>query len=183
MSAMDEPLASICAILQLAMDLNQRKQAFSKAYVKAVAAVCGYATGEPDVDDDSVDLTLSARGGSGTIRSPKLDIQLKCTARDVLSNGNLNFPLPIKNYDELRPTDLMVPRVLVVVLVPDEIMNWVLHSEEELVLRHCGYWYSLLGMPDTDNTTTVTVGIPRTQVFDVSGLGAIMTRLTEGGLP
>jgi hypothetical protein len=165
------------------MDLSQKKQEFSRAYVKAVAAVCGYATQEPSVDDDSVDLTLAARGGAGTIRSPKLDLQLKCTSRDVLGEQTVNFPLEIKNYDELRPTNVLVPRILVVVVVPDDLLNWLAHSETELLLRHCGYWFSLRGMLPTANLTTVTVNVPRTQVFDVLGVTAIMQRVANGGLP
>jgi hypothetical protein len=165
------------------MELSQQKQEFSKAYVKAVAAACGYATKDVSVDDDSVDLSLAARGGNGTIRSPQLDMQLKCTARDILSEGTVDFPLPIKNYDDLRPENVMVPRVLVVMAVPDNVGDWIHHSETELLLRHCGYWFSLRGKPLTENTNSVTVNIPRTQVFDVAGLTAIMNRLAAGGLP
>jgi len=165
------------------MDLSQQKQEFSRAYVKAIAAVCGYATKDVSVDDDSVDLSLAARGGNGTVRSPQLDMQLKCTARDIISDTTVNFPVPIKNYDDLRPENVMVPRILVVVAVPDDVADWIYHSEEELLVRHCGYWFSLRGMPSTDNTETVTVNIPRTQVFDAAGVTAIMDRVATGGLP
>jgi hypothetical protein len=165
------------------MDLGQQKQEFSKAYVKAVAAAAGYATYEPTVDDDSVDLGLAARGGNGTVRSPRLDLQLKCTARDIVRDTTVNFPLLIKNYDELRPEDFMVPRVLVVVVVPDNLPDWIHHSEQELLLRHCGYWYSLRGMQPTENVGNVTVNIPRIQLLDVAGLSDIMHRITSGGLP
>src|SRR5438067_278382 len=150
------------------MDLAQKKQEFSKAYVKAVAAACGYATEMPSVDDDSVDLVLAARGGSGTVRSPKLDMQLKCTSQDFVGQRTVDFPVPIKNYDDLRPTNFMVPRILVVVVVPDDPENWIVHSEEQMLLRHCGYWYSLRGLPATENVRSVTVNIPRMQVFDVA---------------
>ena len=111
------------------MDLAQKKQEFSKAYVKAVAAACGYATQEPSVDEDSVDLGLAARGGGGTVRSPRLDLQLKCTARHLVGDQTVNFPLEMKNYEELRPIDFLVPRILVVVVVPDDVGQWISHSE------------------------------------------------------
>jgi hypothetical protein len=165
------------------MDLSQKKQEFSRAYVKAVAAVCGYATKDVSVDDDSVDLSLAARGGNGTVRSPQLDMQLKCTAQDIIGNTTVNFPLPIKNYDDLRPENLMVPRILVVVAVPDDVADWIHHSEERLHLRRCGYWFSLRGMPPTENTETVTVNIPRIQFFDVAGVTGIMDRVAMGAFP
>jgi len=165
------------------MDLAQQKQEFSKAYVKAVAAAAGYATQELSVDDDSVDLGLAARGGGGTVRSPRLDLQLKCTARHLLGEQTLAYPLPLKNYNELRPVDFLVPRILVVVVVPDDLALWIKHSEHELLLRHCGYWFSLRGMAPTDNVTTVTVNVPRTQVFDVGAVSAIMQRISNEELP
>lgn len=165
------------------MDLAQQKQEFSRAYAKAVAATAGYATQEPSVDDDSVDLGLAARGGNGSTKSPRLELQLKCTARHLVGEHTVDFPLSIKNYEELRPTDFMVPRILVVVVVPDDVALWISHSEEQLLLRHCGYWYSLRGLPSTENTHTVTVKLPRTQVFDVASVVDIMERISNGGLP
>jgi hypothetical protein len=171
-------------ILDLAaMDLSARKEEFSRAYVKVVAAACGFATAQPTVDNDSVDLTLAARGGDGTTRSPRLDIQLKCTSQQVLAEETVNLPLPVHNYEQLRPTNFMVPRILVVVIVPEDLADWLKHTEQELLIRHCGYWYSLRGFPATDNTETVTVNIPRTQVFDVAGVTDMMGRLAAGGLP
>jgi hypothetical protein len=53
-------------------------------------------------------------------------------------------------------------------------------SEEKLCLRHCGYWLSLAGQPDTENTTTVTVHLPRQQRFDSEALDMLMTRAERG---
>jgi hypothetical protein len=41
------------------VDLNAQKEQFSRAYVFAVAAVAGYATYTPSVDDDSFDLWIA----------------------------------------------------------------------------------------------------------------------------
>ncbi|WP_082429524.1 DUF4365 domain-containing protein [Pseudanabaena sp. 'Roaring Creek'] len=67
----------------------------------AVALAVGCSTAKPDPDDDSIDWTLSTRvTGSVLVRSPKIDIQLKCTATDCLHADHLSFPLKRKNYDE-----------------------------------------------------------------------------------
>lgn len=165
------------------MDLNAQKEQFSRAYVQAVAAVAGFAWSEPSVDDDSIDLTLSDRGGGGTIRSPKLDIQLKCHAHAALTEPSFSYAVKIKNYDDLRDDSVMVPRIMVVVLVPDLLADWMNHAEAELALRRCGYWISIRGQPPTTNTTTVSVTINRTSVFNANGLTQIMQRIRTGGLP
>jgi hypothetical protein len=76
-----------------------------------------------------------------------------------------------------------VPRILVVVRVPEKLDDWLLQSEQELSLRHCGYWMSLRGMPDSTNETSVTVHVPRSQVFSVTALRDLMTRIGEENWP
>jgi hypothetical protein len=161
------------------MDLSQRKEQFSHAYVRAVAAVAGFAIARPEVDDDSIDMTLSGRSIDGIPCRPKIDLQLKCTAGDVIRGDQVVYTLKRKNYDELTLTDLLAPRLLVVVLVPESEEEWLRHSEDELALRRCGYWVSLRGEPETANQTRVTVYLPRANVFDVAGLRGLMGRASR----
>ena len=164
------------------MDINQQKEQFSITYVRAIAAVVGYSLYIPEIDNDSVDLGILSRGGTGKIFSPRLELQLKCTARDVLENNSLKYPLIIKTYHDLRINSL-VPRILVVVLVPEKITDWIKQTEDELCLRYCAYWVSLRGMPDTTNTTNVTIEIPRSNQFTPDALQTIIQRISFGDLP
>src|SRR5713226_3133366 len=156
------------------MDENQQKEQFSNAYVRAVAATAGYNVYKREPDDDSVDWGIGARGGKGTIRSPRVELQLKCTSRDVVKEDRIAFPLPMKNYDELRSDDYQVPRILVVVIVPGAVGEWLTQSESALALHRCGYWVSLRGHPAVANIDNITVDIPRTQMFTVPALGQMM---------
>jgi hypothetical protein len=165
------------------MHIDQRKEQFSRAYVLAVAAAAGYAWYQPSVDDDSIDLGLAARGGSGTIRSPRLELQLKCHAAETPSGSQFSHDLKIKNYEDLRDATVLVPRLLVVVLVPEDVASWVNATEAELTMRRCGYWISLRGLPPTTNLNTVAVSIPRAQVFHPESLRTVMGRIGQGGMP
>jgi hypothetical protein len=165
------------------VDLNQRKEQFSNAYVRAVASVAGFTLAKPEVDDDSIDLIISQRGGGGTIRSPRVDVQMKCTGRNIMNNGALHFPLKIKNYEDLRVSDVLVPRILVVLSVPDNLSDWIEHSENEMLIRHCAYWVSLRGSEPTANDTNITVLIPQANLFNPATLSGIMARIGGGGLP
>ena len=164
------------------MDLNAQKEQFSRSYVQAVASIAGYAWSEPSVDEDSVDLTLAAKGYQGTIRSPKLDLQLKCNA-DKLPTADFSFPLKLKNYDDLRDEALMVPRILVVLIVPDNTSDWLQHSASEMILRRCAYWTSIRGAAASTNTTTVTVTMNDLKHFCPTSLLDIMKRIGSGALP
>ena len=165
------------------MDINAQKEQFSRAFVQAVASVAGFAWSQPSVDEDSVDLTLAAKGGGGTIRSPKVDLQLKCHAASTPTDDHISFPLKVKNYEELRDDTVLVPRLLVVVLVPDDVGDWLSDTESELSLRRSGYWVNLRGEPATQNSSTVSVQIPRGQRLNPDGLRGIMQRIGSGESP
>jgi hypothetical protein len=77
----------------------------------------------------------------------------------------------------------LVPRILVVVLVPEKITDWIKQTEDELCLRYCAYWVSLRGITDTENTTSVTIEIPRSNQFTPLSLQAIIERISFGDLP
>ncbi|MEH1786699.1 MAG: DUF4365 domain-containing protein [Nostoc sp.] len=120
------------------MDINQQKEQFSITYIRAIAAVAGYSLYRPEVDNDSVDLGIVSRGGTGKILSPRLELQLKCTAREISNENYIKYPLNLKNYNELK-INALVPRILVVVLIPEKITDWIKQTEDELCLRYCAY--------------------------------------------
>jgi len=163
------------------MHLSQRKEQFSRSYILAVCAAAGYSTYKPEVDDDSVDLGVSARAFEGNPCRPRIDMQIKCSADDNVRGDTVVFPLKRKNYDDLRleAEHLCVPRILVVVRVPELEEEWLLQSEDELAMRRCGYWYSLCGLPDTENLSSVTLHIPRSNRFDVENLRALIGRASR----
>src|SRR6266566_4487959 len=165
------------------MDPSQQKEQYSNAYLRAVAAVAGYGVYKPDPDEDSVDWGIAARGGRGSILSPRLEVQLKCTATELPTEPVLRYALKRKNYNDLKTSNLLVPRILVVVRVPERPADWLHQTEEQLAMRHCGYWRALRGLPDTTNETTVTVEVPRSQVFSAEALRTIMDRIGMGGVP
>lgn len=157
-----------------------QKEQFSRAYVAAVLAAAGCNSCRPDVDDDSVDLHLMMRNEeNGTVNRGEIDLQLKCTATAQLSGDTFPFPLKIKNYDDLR-CNTLVPRLLLVVCIPEQFNEWLCQTEEELCLRKCAYWYSLRNMPEVENQSTVTVQIPRNNIFSVEFLKNTMQKIANG---
>jgi hypothetical protein len=164
------------------VELNQQKELFSKAYVRAVAAVAGFSIDPLELDFDSIDLQITAGSGDGSVYFPELKLQLKCTSRDVINGDYIRYPLKVKNYDDLR-RNALVPRILVVVLVPENLEDWLQQSEAELCMKNCAYWMSLRGQPETQNIANVTVSLPRSNQFTVQALKSMIQRISEGSLP
>ncbi len=158
-----------------AMPPNLQMEQFSLAYIRAVAATAGYQVIRPEPDVDSVDGVLMASFG----RRPRIEFQAKATARDILRADSLHFPIPVKNYNDLR-ADTRTPRILIVVLVPQEEDQWVNQTTNELCLRHCGYWLSLEGRPAVPNISSVSVAIPVANIFNGAQLCDLMTKANAG---
>lgn len=163
------------------MDLNIQKELFSYAYIHAVASAAGYSSEvTKERDRYGIDLTIS---GETEDSFPQLDVQVKSTSMDVLGEEFISYPLRLKNYNDLRKVQVTVPRILVVVLVPDKMEDWLHQSEQELCMKYCGYWKSLRGEPETENTTNLTVYLPRKKLFSVNSLKNIMQNIAVGGRP
>ncbi|MGE8451819.1 MAG: DUF4365 domain-containing protein [Pseudomonadales bacterium] len=146
------------------MDRSKQKEEFQHAYLCALAAQAGLNRGEFRVDDDSVDVTFQTKGYIGTpVRSPAIQLQMKCTSQKLISNGVIKFPLSRKNYDDLRGENLAFPRYLAVLVVPSTPSSWIAHRKKHMALNNCCYWVSLRHAPEVNNSTTVTVDIPLKQ--------------------
>lgn len=166
------------------MQLTEQQEEFSYAYIHAVASVAGYGvTKASRVEDNAgIDLTISAVGSRNLPREPSLHLQVKCTYQDVRRENQLIYSLDAQTHHRLC-REVSTSRILVVVCVPNTLANWLVHSQDELILRHCGYWLSLRGETPTLNETSQTVYIPRTQWFDPVALQGIMQRIDAGGQP
>ena len=157
---------------------GDRKEALSRAYVQAVAAASGYTTSECDFDRDGVDLRVCA---GGKMR-PAIDLQLKATVNlRVSADGYRRFALKIRNYDLLRE-ETQLPRLLVVLDLPRDEEQWLTITADQLILRRSAYWLNLEGAKETDNRASVTVAIPRNNVFDVDSLRSLMDQSRRGSI-
>lgn len=155
------------------------EEALSRAYIQAVAAKNGYTVGSRDFDRDGIDAQIQAGGGM----RPCLDLQLKATINlDTSTEDTIRFPLKRRNYDTLI-IDTMVPRILVVLDLPKDREQWMIITESELILRRRAYWVNLCGKNETLNTDSVTISIPKTNIFDPPQLKAMMETIRTGSRP
>ena len=166
--------------------VTTRQEHIGYVFVRAVAYAAGFSCSRPEVDDESIDLTIARRGAGGSIRSPRLELQIKCSRLGPFRTTPLGFQLSMKNYDDLRHTDFQVPRILIVVMIPTNEADCVSQTDRLLSLRYCGYWLSLRGMEEVVSHATdprVTIHLQRSRKFDVETLQAMMDRIGDGGLP
>lgn len=158
------------------MDPNIQKSRFQVAFIQALAAQAGIKAEEPRVDDDSIDLTLTGYNTTGIgLRSPSIQVQLKCTAQEFRHGNVIKYDLSIKNYNDLRGHDVTLPRYLFVLEVPKDPKRWITHTKsDQMLLSHSCYWVSIANMPATTNKSSVTIDVPLEQKVTQTSLKHLM---------
>jgi len=158
----------------------------SYAYLHAVATRGGFSCSytHRHLDDVGVDAQIHEDGrllaADSIHASFALHVQLKATrVVPIEQNGRFSFSLPLRQYNRLRETRLVTPRLLVVLYLPPDPIEWLQHSEDALIAKRCAYWVSLRAAAASTNDTAQTVYIPRSQVLSVASFTEIMTRCSR----
>ncbi len=142
---------------------NQVESELSLAYLQAVAARMTFAVDVPRVDSDSVDAVISAKGRidvTSLRASPRIEVQLKATMQALVQQDDkLSYKLTLKNYDDLR-ADTLLPRLLILLVLPQDETIWLLHEPERLILQGSAYYVSLKGLPASNNAGHQTIYVP-----------------------
>jgi Domain of unknown function (DUF4365) len=160
--------------------ISHRQEYFSGAYIRALCAVAGCGIESITLDNDKIDYIISSRV-RGTVRSkPKIDVQAKCKMGLPASTDLIPYALDMTTYDNLRDPLVSNPRILVVVLIPESLGEWINQSETELMFKHCAYWTSLKGQPESETTTSKTVYLQRQHIFTPDALHEMMERTSNG---
>ncbi len=113
------------------MDINLQKEEFSYAYIYAVASSAGYSFQKPSRSQDvsGIDISITGSVSDDTLYESQLDLQVKSTSLSILNEETIRYPLKLKNYNELRKQKTIAPRILVLVLIPENLNEWLNQSE------------------------------------------------------
>ena len=168
------------------MALPDIEAQLSYAYLHAVASHAGIACQEArrSLDNAGVDATLHLIknfGPTAKLTEISLHIQLKATATPPSrKNGGLSYFLrETDHYDRLRSDSSLPPRLLAVLFLPPNHLEWLTHSPDQLVLSRAAYWVSLVDAPSTENTSGQTIYLPENQPLSPAGLQDLFRRVAH----
>lgn len=167
------------------MDLAAQQEEFSKYYIQSIAACAGCNSSSLVKDTQSVDLTIIGEPENfqnALLENPSIDVQLKCTYARQPRNTSIPFQLDAKNYNDLRKTNITQPRILIVLLVPQEPHLWIVYKRKNIILQKNAYWISLRGYPDLpQGQQSKVVHVPLSQRFTANGLKNMLRIISNGG--
>ena len=165
---------------------NDIESELSYAYLHAVASNIGAScfVSSRSLDGNGIDASITAWGPfpkGGYLEEITIHIQLKATiVVPVEQNGYFSYFLKgINRYEDLRADTISVPRILVVLFLPDNANDWLNVSPEELILKKCAYWISLRGSDASTNKNGETVYLPKTQIMNNDNLMEIFGKVSR----
>ena len=165
---------------------TSHQEVFSLAYINAIISGAGFGITSMYPDFDGTDVGVASNFEGSKCASPRLEIQAKSTAEDDDPESEiLNFKIKRKYYDKLRKKHL-VPTILVVVVVPENVEEWLNQTEKSLTLYKCAYWKLIEGQPernDISEESKLVIPIERSQRFSGDALKGMMRGITEGNFP
>lgn len=168
---------------------NDMEEELSIAYLHTActSARLGMQVGTRTKDNRGVDATINAFGrfgpNDGYLSTVDIDVQLKATVQQpaLIKGTHLSYFLKsVSQYDVLRSRGWGTPRILVVLFLPKNMEEWLGHSHEELLLRRCAYWVSLLDANACDNESGQTVYLPKKQCLSPQAMLDLCSSFSHG---
>lgn len=167
------------------MNTNVHQGLHGEGFVHALACAGGFTTSRMNLDHDGVDLQVACPGPRGTIRSPKIEFQIKSSSRTEVKGDALHHRLKAKHFNHLAGPGFQVPRFLALVIVPSDVGRYAICTEEVMRLSTAAYWLSLAEQDEVpsgpDERKTVAVRIPRRNLLTVESLSSLLTGDLKGG--
>jgi hypothetical protein len=151
---------------------------FGESWVKAVAAGSGLLQGQAaTLDFQKADIQITMVDGAV---DPTVQVQVKTTEQPIDVDGDhARFSVDAATYNALRGANRVVRRVLAVIWVERDGGRVRLATDGTLLVGRAA-WVSLEDLPETTNTTGVTVRVPLANTIDPDGLRRL---LQQFGVP
>ncbi len=164
------------------LSMNEMEAELSYAYLHAVASRAGFACEIAGRQSDraGIDARVHVKERlalNASFTDFSIEVQLKATSRNpALQNEHYSHWLKFDHYEKLRNPGVWNLRLLVVLFLPEDESQWLVHDEVGMVTRRCAYWVSLRGAGPSDNATGQTVYVPKANRFSHDGLRALATK-------
>lgn len=161
----------------------------SYAYLHAIAGKAGLSCKAGDRHDDGagVDAELNYRGQTthAYLKHIQLNIQLKATIKPVGTHAShfTYFIQGKERYEKLRTNDSHIYKLLVVLFLPNNPVDWISCSADELILKKSAYWVNLYGADACTNASGETIYIPKKNLLTPDELLRLVDQAANKTIP
>jgi hypothetical protein len=156
-------------------DLANHKGNYAEGLVDAIILAAGLDPGSPR-KDIAIDRSIGTPGPRGSLRDPRIDVQIKCwTPTDPQDGPVWRYPLGRTAYADLAGEGFLVPRYLVLCIVPADPASYVSAGPAEVRFRYAVYWHSLRDLRP-DRPPRGPIEVPKVQLLTPDTLNALVER-------
>lgn len=145
-----------------------------EGFVFAMACSAGLNVSRPSLDIDGVDWLIGYPGQLGTVRSPKIEVQVKTWSAPSGDSTSLLYRMKVGHHNALAGANFALRRYLILVTVPEVSGEYAICDHEAMRLGHAAYWVSLEKEPilpiGADEARTVVVAVPRANLLTMETL-------------
>jgi hypothetical protein len=170
----------------MAVNIKSIEESLSISYVGSVVAKSGaiYDIVSKDYGVDVCVRNVDYFNGKMMDTGVVFDIQLKATIKWKLDGEYIIYDLEADTYNKLiyRHNQNTYPCILVLLCLPREQEKWVEITEEVLNLRKCCYFMYINGNNYTENSATIRIRIPRTNILTPESIEKLIFDVKTGVL-
>lgn len=149
------------------------KERLGHAVVELIATRAGCQVTQLNLDYKSIDILISPIGDDLPMQ---IDAQLKTVTTLEKSGSFLKYYLKRRNYDHLRRSNVVNPRILIVADLHGSPDKWVICESDKIAFCNAVYWLDLYGLPDVSQKTVVPLHIPVANRLTANELVGLMQR-------
>lgn len=158
----------------------------SRAYVQAIAAKArvnlALRERSHDYGIDGTFHQVSYRDGHRKESGFSLDFQLKASIRAAVNGQHVAYDLDAKTFNflvERAARKNTCPAILILLVLPQDPVDWLALSEEQLVLKRCCYW-TTIPRAVTSNASSKRIIIPRSRQLTPEKLTSLIGSVANG---
>ncbi len=137
-----------------------------------------------NLDLDGVDWQIAQAGPRGTVRSPKIECQVKAKSKPDLQDDSYRVRLEVGGYNKIAGEGFQIPRFLFMVTVPDKVSDYAVCTHEAMRLGTAGYWLQMGDKPvapaGDEDPKSIVLHVPRRNLLTADSLGALLAGDLEG---
>lgn len=160
------------------LTLDAHQGLHGEGYVFAMACTAGLLASRPILDADGIDWTIGHPGALGSVRSPKIEIQVKTARRASSDDDAWTHRLSVPHFNALAGSGFAIRRYFVLVTVPSDTKEYAMCDPGGMSLRHAAYWTSLSDrsvLPvGAEEQKTVAVRVPKANLLTPATLLALV---------
>jgi hypothetical protein len=103
------------------MNPRQHQGQHGEGFVYAMASSAGLLVSRPSLDIDGIDWLIGYPGQVGTVRSPKIEVQVKSWSTPEGDDSVWTYRMRLGHYNALAGGGFEIRRYLVLVIVPADV--------------------------------------------------------------